>query len=103
MFDCQICKKSFENQWLCEVHVESVHGKENCRICFKPLSKKSLKEHIQSVHSDIKFKCDICQKEFSLERNLKKHRKAVHYEKFQVNCDICSKAFDSKVHLRDTL
>eukprot|EP01083_Nonionella_stella_P280165 952969_1 len=48
--------------------------------------------------SSSSYKCNLCQKEFVLKHNLKKHRKTVH-AKEMLWCDVCGKQFTSQSRL----
>lgn len=66
--------------------------------------KAHLKEHIKSVHEQIKkFKCTFCDREFFRKPNFKRHMKTMHMN-LQINqeteCVECGKVFKSKNSLR---
>ncbi|CAH8609955.1 unnamed protein product [Schistosoma margrebowiei] len=44
---------------------------------------------------DVKFTCDLCNKEFAFKVRLNEHNKSIH-EGIKYPCDQCSKAFSSK-------
>ena len=63
-----------------------------CEFCDKVLtSKKSLKQHINTVHLKLKEPCPDCGKSFH-KRYLQMHLEAVHLKKQKV-CPDCGKAF----------
>eukprot|EP01083_Nonionella_stella_P259351 885615_1 len=58
--------------------------------------------NLMNRHVDIgvkQFSCDVCQKGFSLKRNLKQHL-SIHTGMKQHCCDICQKSFHRKAHLK---
>ena len=66
-----------------KVHFESVHEEKKpykCDICDKSFSLKSiLQTHIGSVHKKKNpFKCEICDYRCSQKGDLKKHRNSIH-------------------------
>ncbi|XP_060554863.1 zinc finger protein 595-like [Ruditapes philippinarum] len=66
-----------------------------CNLCNYIGKKEShLEYHIIRNHSQ-KFICDICQKQFGYNWDLKRHREQVHAEASYI-CHICSKAYKVK-------
>ncbi|XP_045204445.2 zinc finger protein 729-like [Mercenaria mercenaria] len=66
-----------------------------CSLCNYIGKKEShLEYHIIRNHSQ-KFICDICQKQFGYNWDLKRHREQVHAEASYI-CHICSKAYKVK-------
>lgn len=59
-------------------------------------SASSLQYHIESVHEDSKYNCDLCSMEFSHQRILNNHIKNVHERKAKYNCSICDKEYLSQ-------
>ena len=56
---------------------------------------------MNSVHEGQKnHKCDLCNKAFSENRDLKKHIKCVHEGLKNHKCDICDKAFSEPWKLK---
>ena len=48
----------------------------NCSKCYREFQKeKSLKIHVNLMHSENIFQCTFCQLEFKLENLMKKHQK----------------------------
>jgi hypothetical protein len=74
-----------------ELTVSSVHDQIECLICGQSFpSKNQLKEHITSVHDEVKqYPCSKCGKCFSRIKSLLDHIYIVHEEKKQ--CDYKSK------------
>ena len=50
------------------------------------LSKRHLKTHIQSVHENVRYNCDHCDKSFSHRENLIRHNKSAH-DNVRHNCE----------------
>ena len=57
------------------------------------------KTHLQNIHrkniESVKYSCIQCDKEFTLDRNLKTHLKSVH-KKIKYPCNQCDKQFTKK-------
>ena len=80
-----------------------LHSKRHsCDECDKTFSKnKSLKRHKNVVHQGIrKFKCEKCGKTFSQISNLSIHVKAVHERTLDYKCEKCTKRFAVKSRLK---
>ena len=119
MGECSICKIPIKRL---KRHMREVHDHENpiknplqeptekhhccphCRRKFKRL--ENMRRHIEEAHSltnQAQWKCEQCEKSFTLERNLKLHKKRVHsqFPFFSTfNCCECEKSFKQKAHLK---
>ena len=80
---CDICGKSYRNQFKLRSHKTKVHKNTGlmltCDIC--PAQYKSvfgLKLHKQSAHEKKRFPCNICSYEATQKTNLKIHMKCKH-------------------------
>lgn len=75
----QSCGRKFESKLLLKRH-QVIHSNDNeCSICKKTFcSKQSLGRHKASHDSAKAFKCIICDAEFSVKGNLRRHVKTVH-------------------------
>ena len=74
-----------------ELTVSSVHDQIKCLICSESFpSKNQLKEHITSVHDEVKqYPCSKCGKCFSRIKLLLDHIYVVHEEKKMFQCSLC--------------
>ncbi|XP_072042638.1 uncharacterized protein [Amphiura filiformis] len=98
-FSCSYCGTTFIRQQTMQRHVLSIHAKEkshtcpydNCDAAFT--FRKQLTYHIRR-HEGIKpFKCDLCERRFTMASQCNEHQ-AVHYGGFK--CEYCPRAFGSK-------
>ena len=65
--------------------------------------KDCLKSHVLLVHEDEKlFKCESCEKSFSLKGNLNQHISFVHEDRERLfKCKFCDKNFHEKGNLNE--
>uniref|UniRef100_A0A1B0DMU1 C2H2-type domain-containing protein n=1 Tax=Phlebotomus papatasi TaxID=29031 RepID=A0A1B0DMU1_PHLPP len=109
-WECQYCKRVYANQSSLSRHIKC-HGPNGelltkCRVCklfFE--NDEKLKEHRQEVHKE-KITCNICNKSYSGEHNLKTHMALRHSSsnsrpKCTYLCGKCAKSFTSKTALLD--
>ena len=81
-FNCDNCEKSFTFSSGLSKHKRFYHSKESdtqCKQCNKVFSTtQSLNTHFQSVHENIRFNCDNCEKSFTFPSGLSQHKKFHH-------------------------
>ena len=85
-------------------HFKALHGRITfeCDICKKTFNDKSnLIKHKKIVHNKIrKYECDRCEKKFAVNHQLKQHMITVH-EKLKLHqCQICLLHSTTKGNLR---
>ena len=100
LLKCDICAMSFLSNKKLNNHKNKASCKivNFCKECNKSFRKKSiLKKHIQSVHEKKKFyKCDICPKIYSTNRNLNNHKIKDHDRNTPLKCSRCDIVFRGK-------
>lgn len=70
-----------------------------CFMCEKTyISREGYRIHMDSVHSETKFRCE-CGKEYTSRIYLTKHKRAMHSEIDPYKCNTCNKVFPSKFKL----
>ena len=74
----------------------------NCNLCDKDFGLPGdLKRHINIVHEGMKnHKCDQCDKAFSKPANLKTHINSVHKKLKNYKCEICDHSFSESGTLK---
>ena len=125
---CNICNKSFGTNRDFNSHLENGHKSTTCKICEKVFSVEDFRQHIESMHYDLKetqckicgklfdstlklarharmhdqgpFQCEICKKSVTTKQSLVDHLKNVHEKVIKINsCNICGQAFKLKIDL----
>lgn len=104
---CELCNKKFTSRNFYKKHIE-LHGlrqiidsvKYKCNICrkeFKYLGE--LKAH-KVYHGKKSYKCTLCPKTFTNNRSVILHLKR-HRKQLDFTCEICGKGFVHKVFLNE--
>ena len=104
---CEICGKKFEYLSKLKMHIQVIHlnKKENvqCESCGNNYTKYTLKQHIDRVHGEKKYICELCAKKFALKRLLEKHVTqntcTIIKEKITPKCTTCGKIFTKTGYL----
>jgi len=100
MFKCTHpeCNKAFIKKSHLTTHIESVHQqiRHKCQTCHKAFTREStLTAHIKSAHQGVRFECPQCDKIFTVKSNLTIHFKNKH-ERIKYKCPQCDKTFTEK-------
>ena len=101
---CPHCGKEFKNlSEHIKVHHLGLKRRQpaQCDICKKVFTQKAhLKEHIRSVHEQVKeYKCKFCLREFYRKPNFKRHMQSMHMNVAageEVGCEECGRMFKTK-------
>ena len=109
--NCSICKKPVSFNHL-KQHVKTHQGKSLvCEFCFYATnSLLKFEKHI-FIHTDeykikkeqkknIKFSCDLCNKDYKSNKAVKNHRNVVHFGMRLFECDLCDKTYTDNTPLR---
>ena len=97
-FKCAKCEKvSFERNSLLIRHQKKCNGMQ-CPICQKKFnSDKNVERHRAAVHEEKKaFSCKICPRSFAQNSNLKQRIAAVHEKEKPFKCNECDKKYAKK-------
>lgn len=93
-YRCELCEKCFKNTKQLKNHRRIHSGNtvvHRCNYCNKSFfNVRYLKVHINKNHKSIddSFKCDICQKGFTSDLELKNHRR-IHFDDKKFQCPTC--------------
>ena len=72
-----------------------------CEICEKNFStNKNKDQHTRIVHGETNYRCDHCLKFFYQLGNVNNHIKTVHEGERNYKCDSCGKYFTRSHHLK---
>ena len=106
--ECDICGKSFSENYKLKAHKANVHEKRkfkcdfnNCDSSFDTF--EELREHKVNDHAGDKmnYNCQYCEKSYNNKRQFKDHIRNVHEENVpKVSCDTCGKSFKCKKSLK---
>ncbi|CAG5057465.1 unnamed protein product [Parnassius apollo] len=77
---CSLCSATFASPYQVKVHMGKVHNVEKYRIqcehCPKICTTKgAMLLHVQSLHSDAKYECDLCEYRTGIKWMLKLHKR----------------------------
>ncbi|XP_063698975.1 zinc finger protein 626-like [Culicoides brevitarsis] len=102
-YNCRYCPETFKNKGTRRTHEIRFHTfnyKHICNICEKKfMTNAQLKKH-RVIHTGEKpHSCDICGQRFSFRAGLKDHM-ATHAETRDFVCEICTNAFKNMKALR---
>ena len=104
-FMCEFCNQEFSTRYNLTRHKKKSHvvsSKDEivgCELCdSKFLRKEDLAQHV-SIHSDCKFTCKDCGKQFSRIDNLTRH-KAAHQSDSKFECKRCNSNFTAMTNLQ---
>ncbi|TRY70999.1 hypothetical protein TCAL_02429 [Tigriopus californicus] len=95
---CSTCKCIF---WQGKENHLCIRGKAHeCKDCGKRFNgSKDLKNHTYTHSKEKPYVCDVCQKGFSQQATLSRHKMAVHVGEKRFECDKCDKKFSLKQYL----
>ena len=96
-YKCDICGRSYKMHISLIKHKLQDHrGKrvlENEPLKLNEMHEKTQTRDLKKEISDLKYKCDICEKSFKLKNSLMRHNLQYHSGKRVYHCKICKKSF----------
>ncbi|XP_023239806.1 gastrula zinc finger protein XlCGF8.2DB-like [Centruroides sculpturatus] len=112
-FECTVCKKQFQKEYLLKVHMRRHTGERPyvCQLCKIGFSDRSyLRQHLNSHSKEKSFSCDYEGCKFttlwltSIRRHMSVHRPKGNVPKDEDNiyeCTVCKKKFRQKAYLQN--
>ena len=98
---CDVCGKAFKRKSELKSHMQLHSGiKRSCDECnFVTTSREALRYHVRRMHlQDFRYKCDVCEKSFMSNSELKDHKNR-HLGTKSFICEICGKGYLQKSSL----
>lgn len=105
LFDCEICKKTFNMAYLLKNHMRIHYPKKRfgCNVCNKTFAfSNHLRNHYLIHTGEKNFSCSVCQKMFRQEGHLLNHIRT-HSGIKKFSCPLCNKRFTQNVHMKSHL
>ncbi len=103
VFKCRTCEETFPTKYKHDIHRNRVHNRNPRFRCkhgcnYQASSTHDLIRHTSAVHlKEANFGCNLCDRKFTQEGNLKTHVNAVHLGLRKVlKCRTCDEVFPSK-------
>ncbi|KXJ74159.1 hypothetical protein RP20_CCG014247 [Aedes albopictus] len=100
---CDECPEKFETFSSIRRHMVVSHNKTYIRCCNAQYRARSvLFQHVQTVLNPEAFKCEICEKTYTLHSGYLRHKMDAHPEKDQLvfSCDRCPKTYSRETLLK---
>lgn len=100
---CAVCNMVLKSMKNYEKHCQRCKPYE-CQICgrvvrFRPNFIKHMRVHTGEDSQRLKYKCEVCNKEFMSFEYFKVHKK-IHSQNLNLTCKVCGKVFSALASLR---
>lgn len=99
-FACHLCDYIGKKECHLEYHIKRNHSQKLiCDICNKQFGYNwDLKRHREQVHADASFFCHICSKAYKVKKSFDEHLRSHEdgYVKSRYPCEECDKTFSAK-------
>ena len=104
-FTCSICERSVHSKRWLKHHIETFHSNTksySCQKCkFATSDERNLKIHDETVHMNIRYECDQCGLQLTQKGALLIHKMSVHTTERPFICEVCCDSFKAKKTLRN--
>ncbi len=106
-FTCPQCDFAAYYEGKLKSHIASVHEKQKkfkCEECsdYKTANRSHLRQHVDSVHRQIRHTCDQCESSFASKDGLRHHTVTRHGDGGKkIVCDICDFRTSANVYLKN--
>ena len=99
-FQCSKCKNKYTSIEALNHHMDTATHSFNCDICDKEFSaERLLRKHLAVTHSEAMFECKVCKKKMKNETYLKSHM-LIHSGELPYECNVCDAKFNRKDKLK---
>uniref|UniRef100_A0A1Q3F1F1 Putative c2h2-type zn-finger protein n=1 Tax=Culex tarsalis TaxID=7177 RepID=A0A1Q3F1F1_CULTA len=103
---CKTCGRSFRTKQQLKSHEANTHMKNRpyrCDQCPMNFGSKFLLQRHVLAHTDIRYPCKFCGKEYRYPNDTKRHEQVVHLNDKPHECELCGKTFvrarDLRLHM----
>ena len=99
-FPCSKCKNRYTSQEALDHHLDTASHSFSCGLCDKEFSaERQLRKHIAVTHAEGTFECEICQKKMKNAHYLKAHM-MIHTGELPFECKECGAKFNRNDKLK---
>ena len=99
-FPCSKCKNRYTSQEALDHHLDTASHSFSCGHCDKEFSaERQLRKHISVTHAEGAFECEVCQKKMKNEHYLKSHM-LIHTGELPFECKECGAKFNRNDKLK---
>ena len=100
VFQCGKCKNRYTSAEALDHHLESTPHSYTCELCDKEFTaERFLRKHLVITHSKGLFECEVCHKKLKNEHYLKSHS-MIHTGEMPFECKVCGSKFNRKDKLK---
>ncbi|KAJ8670779.1 hypothetical protein QAD02_002038 [Eretmocerus hayati] len=95
--ECEQSDFVYSSRYLYEKHKSLIHGSIDgvivCECSRTFVSTPDFKKHLQSHCGERLHECELCDKKYKSQKDLKQHKESIHKDKRPYKCNSCSRAF----------
>lgn len=104
-YECSECSRKYADSYKLKRHKQSAHQplditqQTPCEICEKIFkTRDAMKKHL-IYHKPPEFRCETCNKEFYVLKNLQAHNSSAHGGAKEFHCRYCDSSYFKNCHL----
>ena len=100
VFQCGKCKNRYTSAEALDHHLQTTPHSYTCELCDKEFTaERFLRKHLVITHSKGVFECEVCHKKLKNEHYLKSHS-LIHTGEMPFECKVCGNKFNRKDKLK---
>ena len=100
VFQCGKCKNRYTSAEALDHHLQTTPHSYTCELCDKEFTaERFLRKHLVITHSKGVFECEVCHKKLKNEHYLKSHS-MIHTGEMPFECKVCGSKFNRKDKLK---